>query len=150
MYYDEKYKYKMYLTFSGSGPNGFLPRKIYAAVDETKPFWVETVYCDFDPKEHIGDGIYLIVVRYETGNSFGRSPGQWYVEGVYNDSEEAIDIAKSIKDNKYTKEEYPVWKGYFETLEGVEIHKLVLKSILDVSLREDEDTQQVSYYDHTV
>jgi len=88
------------------------PNKIYTAL----------VHCSFDPEEHIGKNIYVVVVRYQTGDSFGTSHGRWEMEGGYLTKEEAAKVKESINDNTY--EGYKSWKGYFEALEDVEIHEL--------------------------
>ena len=63
----------------------------------------------------------LVIVRYSTGNTFGQSCGEWEVIGTYQDLDKADEVVKSIKDDTYD-EKYPCWKGYFESLESVDVH----------------------------
>lgn len=86
--------------------------------------WVETVEVDFTPKS--GEKVYIIVVRYSTGDSFGRSNGHWHIEGAYNDRDEAEAIGKRIAHGNYKKDSYLPWNGYFEHLEEVSVEGLDL------------------------
>jgi len=79
------------------------------------------------------DEVFLVVVRYQDGNSFGTSHGNWDVFDAVATEDEAIKIAKSIEDGSLVKaveadqkkgiyHRYILWTGYFNSLEGVEIH----------------------------
>lgn len=64
---------------------------------------------------------YLAVVKYSSGDTFGHSSGHWHVvgcTGTYATAERLLEMA--LKDPKG----YKPWEGYFESLEGTEIHPL--------------------------
>ena len=68
--------------------------------------------------------VYLVVVRYEDGDTFGRSYGNWHIVDVVLTEEEARDIDSGIRSKTYTdKCGYNCWEGYFNRLESVEIHE---------------------------
>jgi hypothetical protein len=81
-----------------------------------------------DPNEAKANGkkVYVVIVRYSTGDTFSRTNGQWLVIGAYLDKEKAEAICKSIEDNTYEETHQP-WQGYFEFLEGVDAHEFTLK-----------------------
>lgn len=99
----------------------------------------ENVY-DYDTIEYkgsvkylIGKEVYVVIVKYDTGDSFGKSNGHFYAEGVYHTEEEATEIASLInksrnvgydKESPYRKKtgRYEPWRGYFERLNGAKIH----------------------------
>lgn len=65
--------------------------------------------------------VYLAVVIYSTGSTFGYTEGAWYVVGVaptYAIAEAMLGEALS-EENKYKP-----WDGYFEKFMRTEIHKL--------------------------
>ena len=76
----------------------------------------------FAPKS--GDAVHLVLVIYETGDTFGYSTGNVSVVGVYETSKEAKEIAKSIRAGTYSG--YKCWDGYFERLESIEVSKHVI------------------------
>lgn len=92
----------------------------------------------------VGDTVFIVVVRYQTGGTFGSSSGNWQIEGVFTSSEEAFKMKELIQeDNKAYIESrwhsrsdgksvvpeekyvspngYKCWQGYFEALENVEV-----------------------------
>lgn len=72
--------------------------------------------------------LYLAVVRYSTGNTFGRSTGEHEVVGLFKTEKDAEEFLKEetkpSKKGDYSR--YRAWEGYFERLEGTEVHKLEL------------------------
>lgn len=73
--------------------------------------------------------LYLAVVRYGTGDTFGHTNGAWYIVGVAP----TYEIAKAMLDEetkpsgppkKGEYQRYKRWEGYFESLEDTEIHDL--------------------------
>jgi len=84
--------------------------------------WVETVTVDFDPVK--SDKVYVVVVRYSTGNTFGKTCGDWHIEGAYSNLEIAEKIAKTIIDDTYKG--YKPWSGFFESLEDVSVECMTL------------------------
>ncbi len=71
------------------------------------------------------DRVYLVIVRYSDGGTFGRTVGNWHVQDAFVDEESALKLASSILDRTYEKENpqaYKPWIGYFSGLEDVEVH----------------------------
>ncbi len=72
------------------------------------------------------DTLWLAVVRYSTGDTFGRTTGCWALVGVaptYKIAEAMLEEAtKPTKEGDYKN--YKPWEGYFESLTDTEIHKL--------------------------
>lgn len=69
------------------------------------------------------DCLYLAVIIYSTGDTFGHTEGAWYIVGVaptYKIAEAMLDEALNSKDYKG----YKPWTGYFEAFTRTEIHKL--------------------------
>lgn len=87
------------------------------------PEWSETIEVDFDPSGL--DHLYVVVVRYSSGSTFGSTYGHWYIEGAYKayDKAKKIEMAISKGTGKYDRAYMP-WEGYFESLEGVTVERL--------------------------
>jgi hypothetical protein len=87
--------------------------------------WVEEIEVGFDPAKV--DEVYLVVVRYRDGGTFG-STGYWKLIGPYLTSKEAYGVEDAINKDAYgdPKKEYMPWRGYFASLTsvGVEIFRL--------------------------
>lgn len=81
---------------------------------------------EFDPKGY--DSLYAVIVRYTTGDTFGSTYGAWEVASLVLTRKEAEKIKKDIEketgDYDPNLKGYHPWNGYFESLEGVGIHKL--------------------------
>lgn len=100
----------------------------------------ESIDVEFDPVA--GAEVFLVVVTYSSGDTFGSSSGNVTVVGCYEEEAQADSIAHDIRADdmdadkayrrnlKRSKKErftgYKAWTGYFEGLEGVEIHRLML------------------------
>lgn len=72
------------------------------------------------------DKLYMAVVRYSTGNTFGHTQGAWHVEGfapTYQIAELMLEEATkpSIKGDYKS---YKPWEGYFERLTNTEIYTM--------------------------
>lgn len=94
--------------------------------------------CSFDVTEEVfkADQVFLVIVRYYDGGTFGRTCGNYKVQGSFLTEKEALDFAESIENGTYEKEAekarkksksvfggpYMPWVGYFSGLEGVEVH----------------------------
>lgn len=83
-----------------------------------KTYCVETVSVDFDP-DSIKKAVYVLVVTYQSGDTFGSSHGNWTVIGIYKQETKANKLLNQI--NKDTYQGYKPWDGYFERLESVEV-----------------------------
>lgn len=66
------------------------------------------------------DKLYLAVIRYSTGSTFGHVEGCWHVVGVAP----TYKIAEAMIKEAIEGEGYKPWEGYFEALTGDEIHTL--------------------------
>lgn len=100
----------------------------------------ESIDVEFEPVT--GAEVFLVVVTYGSGSTFGSSSGNVCVVGCYDEEAHADSIATDIRadDNdtdrdyrrsgkKSRKERftgYKAWTGYFESLQGVEVHRLRL------------------------
>jgi hypothetical protein len=93
---------------------------------------VEKLEVDFDPKDCTK--LYLVVVRYTDGGTFGTTHGYHVVKGIFKDDDSAYDFKKQIEDGKLPKSTYDFggrtqecmheWEGYFASLDSVEVHRL--------------------------
>ncbi len=80
---------------------------------------------DFEVTEEVYNGsqVFLVVVRYQDGDSFGTSHGNWEMWQAVGSAEEALKIKQDILSGALTKKgHYLPWEGYFCRLEDVEIH----------------------------
>jgi hypothetical protein len=89
-----------------------------------------------------GDTVYVLLVTYEDGDTFGRSYGNIYVVGVYESEEEADKVRADIDyderhcnrddlfdvDKKKTRryKGYASWRGYFERFTSAEMFEMVV------------------------
>lgn len=76
------------------------------------------------------DKLFLAVVRYSTGDTFGHTSGEFYIVGVaptYKIAQAMLDEeTKPSPIPKSGMRHYKRWEGYFESLEDTEIHELSL------------------------
>lgn len=73
-----------------------------------------------DPELHKPGKVYLAVVRYSTGDTFGRTNGAWHLVGLAKNSREAQEMLDAALNGTGWKP----WEGYFERFESTEIHSL--------------------------
>lgn len=69
--------------------------------------------------------VYVVLVRYQDGNSFGRRFGNGFIEGVYLTEEAAQKVVLQIMSDTYPK--YARWEGYFNRLESVNYHPMMVR-----------------------
>lgn len=81
---------------------------------------------EVDPKVLESQFVYLVVVRYKTGDTFGSSYGNFHFYSVRATKEEAEQDRMDINAPRGVKDSYRPWEGYFERLEEVEIHPMML------------------------
>lgn len=75
---------------------------------------------DFPTKK--GMLVYVVYVRYTTGDTFGYTEGMWYIVKICKTDKEAIKIKNAIENGKYKGPHgYNPWDGYFEHLEGCHV-----------------------------
>jgi hypothetical protein len=93
---------------------------------------------DYEVKK--GDTVFIVVVTFEDGDTFGRSYGNVCVVDIFTNEEEAETLASIISDDekkcdkddildrkaKRSYEGYAPWDGYFERLENVEVQKFIV------------------------
>lgn len=79
--------------------------------------------------------VFLAIVRYSDGGTFGRTVGYWEIMGAFTTEAEALAMTNSIEGGTF-KTDYPhlarsymPWEGYFSGLQGTEVHSF---PILDV------------------
>ena len=83
----------------------------------------EGVHGDFKS----GDSVYLAVIRYGTGSTFGCTCGQWKIEGVFSSKELAeTHLAEVLKDASKSLEGYCYWDDYFGGYEDSEVYPLIV------------------------
>lgn len=70
------------------------------------------------------DRLYLAVVRYSTGDTFGHTEGAWHIVDVCDSYKAAHDLLE--EEIKPSTKGYKPWEGYFERFERTEIHELFL------------------------
>jgi len=83
----------------------------------------EEIEVDFEAVK--GQEVWMVHVRYATGNTFGRHRGCWRVLGVYNTVEKAKSVVAEVDNG--THQDRFVWTGYFENLESRSIDWLVIQ-----------------------
>jgi hypothetical protein len=115
------------------------------AREKTKVWYTEVLKPNFEVKK--GDTLWLVIVRYTTGCTFGSTHGAWHIEGAFQHQGQAEKVKKAILDdwdayrNRSFKEKqkgtfkdkyvsphgYKVWMGYFESLEEVDVQSFVVE-----------------------
>lgn len=78
--------------------------------------------------------VYVVLVRYKDGDTFGNSYGHGHIEGVYLSEDQAQKVVESIREDKYVKKgvakkfaSYLPWNGYFNRLESVNYHPMMVR-----------------------
>ncbi len=86
--------------------------------------WSEAIEVNFDPAKH--SHLYVVIVRYQSGDTFGVSHGNWQVIGACQKLKEAKKVARSIETGSYRRGrgKRKEWEGYFESLETVDIERI--------------------------
>ena len=101
-------------------------------IDEPDSLYWDTVELKCNPE--LNDRVYLLVVRYESGDTFSNSYGNAYFEGVYSSLDDAENVADIISGKKYIDGKkvkyngYKPWDGYFSKFSEIEIHTIILSS----------------------
>ena len=79
-----------------------------------------------NPKMIDLDKLFVAVVRYSDGDTFGRTNGNWYIAGVAPTYKIASEMLKLEMTPSGKSEGIKRWEGYFSRLEGTEVHELRL------------------------
>lgn len=133
---------KLYITYDSSQEGGEPESddEWCTFSDEHRTFSLENCYLSFDEKSRSrfeyfahevpfnvekGDDIYLLVVRYSSGSTFGNIYGCHHIVDIYSSKEEAYKVEETIRNGTYSG--YKCWEGYFESLEDVSVESLVVK-----------------------
>lgn len=120
----------------------FYPRCVYAKNPGVYcKHMHDAVLVDFEPT--VGSTVWSVVVRYQTGSTFGTIYGEYSIIGIYDSAEKAEAVGKAIRadykgrDSSYGTFKPPYsspnygngecWKGYFERLEDVDVESLLVK-----------------------
>lgn len=93
-------------------------------LNKEKAPWIRREEDTTFPVKH-GDIVYVLLVQYSSGNTFGSSYGNTCIEGIYPSYDAAELVSESIKNKSYHG--YMPWDGYFESLEDViiEVRKII-------------------------
>lgn len=88
--------------------------------------WYETINIDFNPKPN--QNVFIVTVRYSTGDTFSRTNGQWEIITATQTEQEARQLQEQIENDEYESEYgYLPWEGYFEYLQRIEITPISVK-----------------------
>ena len=99
-----------------SSDNSFRIKSVLTEKDEE--FSEGEYYELHDAKE--GDFVYVLVLQYSTGDSFGCSTGNGEIVGVYKDIKVAEQARKTYMENK---DQYSI-ELPFETYEGIKFQEI--------------------------
>tara|TARA_Y100000034_G_scaffold135253_1_gene206424 strand:+ start:1686 stop:2126 length:441 start_codon:yes stop_codon:yes gene_type:complete len=91
-----------------------------ASFTRNEGFWVNESFL-VDPDLQKADKLYLVIVRYQDGDTFGTSYGNHQIVACYD----TYDAAWACDPNKVA--EYRSWDGYFSRWEGKEIYEFDMK-----------------------
>jgi hypothetical protein len=90
---------------------------------DEKNFFPSTREIPVTDEVFAADTVYLVVYRYQDGDTFGTSYGNWGIWLVTTNEEEALKAGADIESGALSKKgAYLPWEGYFSGLENVEIH----------------------------
>lgn len=68
------------------------------------------------------DTLYLAVIKYTTGDSFGKTTGMYEIIGVAPTAKIALVMLEEAV--KPSNKGYKPWEGYFERIESKEVYEL--------------------------
>jgi acyl-CoA-binding protein len=90
--------------------------------------YYEEMEVEVTPENWVAPEVYILVVQYGTGDTFGHTSGRGAIEGVYAyEADAKLDARKIECDNEDDGQRfesphgYKRWIGYFESLEDVRI-----------------------------
>lgn len=78
----------------------------------------------------VGDDVWVVVVQYSTGSTFGRSFGHGTVACICKNEDDAIDIKNAINSgwSGPGSVHFATWQGYFEDIESVYLERRIVLS----------------------
>lgn len=95
-------------------------------------FWGCGTSFEVSQEVYESDKVFLVIVRYSDGGTFGRTTGNWEILGSFLTEQEALTMATSIEDGTMEKNsKYPYalpWVECFNSLEDVEVHCFLFKT----------------------
>lgn len=95
-------------------------RGVYRSMkDENAPFFKHSEPVSKETYE--SETVFLVIVFYDTGNTFGRRNGEWYLEGIYFDFNEALKVSENIENDTYVG--HKPWQGFFERYSRVDVRE---------------------------
>lgn len=98
---------------------------------------IEVTQEQYDARE-----LFVVIVRYRDGDTFGTSHGHWTVAGVALTADEARKIEAEAHGPK-PDSHYREWDGYFNGLESVEIHCFTIR---DDNSRTSPESAGIRYH----
>lgn len=113
--------------------NGYHAAVVDTKADEKSYYWNDSIVAEIDDDS---DEVYVVVVRYSTGDTFGHDDGQVYLADAFDDEQDAYDLRDEFKKHdhsydrravvpfnfEYRGKSYDIpWAGYFENLEGIHV-----------------------------
>lgn len=89
-------------------------------------YYKESIDVDWDVKD--GEKVFVLIARYGSGGTFGRTHGHFSLQGIFRTEQEMLEkqaiLQKDTDDYKDRKNNrqvpYHPWIGYFECLEHFE------------------------------
>lgn len=90
--------------------------------------WSEELEYDLDGVS-AGDKLFLVVVRYGTGDTFGTTSGRWCPVGLFKTDAEAEELLRRLRRDPKDHPGSSTWTGYFECMEDIEVHELEVFSM---------------------
>jgi len=86
---------------------------------KTNTCFYESFEVPFDFLDY--DTLFLVVFRFQTGDSYGITDGSFHLAGLARTHKEAELLGEKIFNDP---KEYKPWEGYFERFEEIEIYEL--------------------------
>lgn len=106
----------------------FTPRALYWKREALSSWLCETI--EVPSGVLLTTTAFLVIVRYASGNTFGRSYGRWAIDGIYAEPMAAADIARKISYDGNSHGNlgrgYTPWKGYFDRFTSADVHPLAI------------------------
>lgn len=91
-----------------------------------------TEVLDMKNNEELPNALFIVCVRYSTGDTFGSSYGEGAVAGAFKDGKRASELAQKIMAGEDRREDvshfcYSQWIGSFESVESANVEYVMLK-----------------------
>jgi len=92
--------------------------RVGVCTQEATGCYYDTVETDFEPTH--GETLFVVVVRYSDGNTFGQVNGLGSIQGVFRTAEEAHKLAEQFPERQGIQG-YKLWEGYFSAFESADV-----------------------------